>query len=286
MNNLPSIVKVEDSELKTFALSIKDSYTYEIKHYVNYLNQNNMKFNFESFKTYIEVMKREGTPVRTINKRIFGIKKRIRTIFEINVGNLDIVRKYHLDRCLKEIKTLKVADVYIDDEKKITQDEFHKLMASEEIPEDIKLIISFLFRTGVRISEALNIRLKNIKEYQNCVKIRIIGKGGKEYLKRLPDLKFYNELREYFKGKEFLFEREDGSQYERHQVTMMIKRHSKKILGREISSHTMRHSFATIMIEKTGKIKATSEELAHSSAATTMDMYTHERLSLEELNFV
>ena len=80
LTNLPSIVKAEDSELKRFALSIDDSYTYEIKHYVNYLNQNNMKFNFESFKTYIEIMKYEGVPVRTINKRINGIKKKIKNL--------------------------------------------------------------------------------------------------------------------------------------------------------------------------------------------------------------
>ncbi len=50
------------------------------------------------------------------------------------------------------------------------------------------------------------------------------------------------------------------------------------MLNRDISAHKLRHSFATIKIAKTGKIKAVSEYLGHSSTSITLDMYVHEEL--------
>ena len=52
----------------------------------------------------------------------------------------------------------------------------------------------------------------------------------------------------------------------------------KRILGRRISAHSMRHSFATLAIRDGASIKAVSKYLGHSSTAITMDMYVHESL--------
>ena len=58
----------------------------------------------------------------------------------------------------------------------------------------------------------------------------------------------------------------------------MVERAGKRILGRRISAHSMRHSFATLAIREGASIKAVSKYLGHSSTAITMDMYVHERL--------
>jgi integrase len=58
---------------------------------------------------------------------------------------------------------------------------------------------------------------------------------------------------------------------------------AESILGKHISAHSLRHSFATNMIRKTNKIVATSEYLGHSSTTMTLDMYVHEVFSLSEL---
>ena len=84
-------------------------------------------------------------------------------------------------------------------------------------------------------------------------------------------------------GAEFLFERPDGRPYKRSAVSMAIHRHGLRVLQRQISPHTLRHSFATLRIRKTGKIEAVSRYLGHSSTAITLDMYVHEDLSMEEL---
>jgi len=286
MNNLPQLVNAEDTELKNFALSIDDSYTYELKHYVGYLNKLNMKFNFESFKTYSKEMKKAGIPAKTINKRILGVKKRIRQIFTINIKGMDIVKKYHLDQCLNEIKLIKLGSRTVSKKKKISIDEYKKLIDSAKLPQDIKLIMEFMFKTGCRISATLNIRLKSIKEYKDGIEIEMLKKGDKSDIVTLADIDTYNRIRDYFKGKQFLFEKDDGTQYTRNQVTMCIKGKGKKILDRNIGSHTMRHSFANIMIEKTGKIKATSKALSHASTATTMDMYYEETFDKEELRII
>ncbi len=280
--NLPSLINSRDIEIRQFCLSIKDAYTSDIKHFINYLDKNNLQFTFESFKAYIEELKLQGTPVRTANKRICAIKKRIRQLFEKNVSELDIVKKYHLDRALNEIKLLKKEDIFVDKDKIISVEEFRKLITSDKIPDFVKLIIEFLFKTGCRISETLNIRLRNIEEYKDGVKIRMLTKGGKEHTIKL-DIETYRKIRDFYKGKEFLFEKPEGGKYNRIHITNRIRRGSLKILGKEISAHSLRHSFATYMIKKTGKIKAVSKYLAHSDTSITLNLYVHEELTMEDL---
>ena len=80
-----------------------------------------------------------------------------------------------------------------------------------------------------------------------------------------------------------LFCTSTGKHYTRQYVTNQIKKIGKAILGKKISAHTLRHSFATHKIAETGKIKGVSRYLGHSTSATTLDMYVHEELSPEEL---
>jgi integrase/recombinase XerD len=61
-------------------------------------------------------------------------------------------------------------------------------------------------------------------------------------------------------------------------VSYEIIKAGKRILGRRISAHSMRHSFATLAIRDGASIKAVSKYLGHSSTAITMDMYVHESL--------
>lgn len=284
--NLPAIVNEDNDSLKSFAVSVIDNYTSDVKHYVTYLDKNNLRFDFDSFKSYVEMMKREQFPARSINKRIYAVKKRIRQIFEVKVSDLDIIKKYHLDRCLKEIKKVKIQKAYVGEEKIISQDQYYTLIKNKDIPKDIRLMMSFMYQTGLRVSETLKLKYDNLDEYKNCVKVRFIGKGDKQRTAELFNIELFHLIQDHFKGKTYLFEKPDGSQYKRTYVTMRIQRHAEKILGKRISAHTMRHSFATEMIKRTGKIKATSEALGHSTTAVTMDLYVHETLSEKDRKFI
>ena len=109
-----------------------------------------------------------------------------------------------------------------------------------------------------------------------------MGKGHKSrtVLISKPD---FETIQSTFMGKTFLFETIHGNPYNRTNITKSLGNISKRVLGKHVYAHLLRHSFATNMIKKTRKVQAVSEYLGHSDVATTLSMYTHETLSLAEL---
>ncbi len=269
-------------QARDFMLSIRDSYSNEIKHFFRYLEENGTELCPEAIRAYRDDMVASGSAVRSINKRLAGVKKRIRQLFERQPDAPDMAKRYRLERTLKDIKLLKVQKSPIAKALLLELAEAQLLINDAGTPDHISLIVEFLFHTGARISEALGIRLANLRERRNYIEVRMIGKGGKE-----RRLKVNSQLIERIKielaGKEFLFERPDGVPYKRQAVSMAIYRNGLRVLQRQISPHTLRHSFATLRIRATGKIEAVSRYLGHSSTAITLDMYVHEELSINEL---
>jgi len=145
------------------------------------------------------------------------------------------------------------------------------------------LVFRFLLKTGLRISEALGIRLSAVKPNHELVEITVMGKNKKIRTVKVC-IPLYNEIREVFRGKEYLFETEKGKPLHRTYVYRRIAMAVKKAVGKRFSPHCLRHTFATRAIAKTGKIKAVADYLGHSSTSITLDMYTHEELTIAELD--
>jgi integrase len=144
----------------------------------------------------------------------------------------------------------------------------------------ISLIVEFLMNTGARISETLNIRLSDIVYKRSYGEITLRGKRSKERTVKL-DKSLLRAIQAHFNGITWLFEH-SGKQYSRISVTNRIKIEGLRHLGRDISAHTIRHSFLSHALKKTGRIKAVQELAGHSSAATTLDKYVHDRFTWEE----
>lgn len=142
-------------------------------------------------------------------------------------------------------------------------------------------MIEFLYATGLRVSEMLNILLTDIKQDSNKSTIRILGKRQKErkiYVSN--DLIF--KVKNRFQGQIYLFEH-NGRQYSRIAVSQRITNQGKIILHKNISAHTLRHCFASNMLKKTNNLKGVSKYLGHSSTSTTANLYIHDELQLEDL---
>jgi integrase len=138
---------------------------------------------------------------------------------------------------------------------------------------DVALFVEFLWQTGLRISEAIGIRLKSMKPAGEVEKIRIAGKGGRERWAE-PPRELIDRIRAHFRGETYLFEH--GSRpFTRSHVSMSIHRIGLAVLGREISAHALRHSIATHLQEQTGDIEFVRGFLGHSSIATTSTYYVH-----------
>lgn len=110
-----------------------------------------------------------------------------------------------------------------------------------------------------------------------------MGKGKKERYVWIP-LVLCRRILATFGGTVYLFETSAGKPYSRSYVSNQIAKLGRAILGRRISAHTFRHSFATRKIKETAKIQAVSEYLGHSSVAITLSLYCHEELSEEDLS--
>lgn len=268
---------------RAFMLSLQDNYSSEIKHFFRYIDESGGALDPETIRAYRDDMRKAGAPVRSINKRLAAVKARIRMLFESGTTDaLDLEKRYRLEQVLNDIKFLKVQKSSVSKDSILELAEAQRLIHDAGMPEHISLIVEFLFHTGARVSEALGIRLADLRQRRNYIEARITGKGAKE--RRLKvNAGLIERIKSELAGDEFLFERPDGQAYKRRAVYMAVRQHGMRVLERQISPHTLRHSFATLRIRATGKIEAVSRYLGHASTAITLDMYVHEDLSIDEL---
>jgi integrase/recombinase XerD len=156
-----------------------------------------------------------------------------------------------------------------------------QLIFSEKLSTLEKAIIELLYAAGLRVSELSNLTLQNLNLDQDYV--RCIGKGSKERL--IPIGKKAKEaLIEYLKDREMiifkndlntnhLFLNPEGHPITRQKVYTLIKTLGEKI-DKTISPHTLRHSFATHLLENGADLRVVQELLGHSDVSTTQ-LYTH-----------
>ena len=139
-----------------------------------------------------------------------------------------------------------------------------------------KCILMTLYSAGLRISELLNLKIKDLDYDQMKIHVRD-AKGNKDRFTILSG-KLAEMLKEYFteyKPKEYLFEGVGGIRYSKTSVQEIYNRSCKRaMIQKDVTLHTLRHSFATHMLEKGADIRYIQYLLGHSSAKTTQ-IYTH-----------
>lgn len=144
-----------------------------------------------------------------------------------------------------------------------------------------KLIIELLYATGIRVSELTNIKINNIDQKEKTIKV--LGKGSKERIvifnnhtsnaleKYLED--GYHQLNKKNNG--YLILNKNGDRLSERYVRNIINKLVRKTgLNIKISPHTIRHTFATDMLEEGADLVTVKELLGHESLNTT-SIYTH-----------
>ena len=143
-------------------------------------------------------------------------------------------------------------------------------------------IIELLYGSGCRISELLDLNLKSLQSESNQQFLKVVGKGNKErfiplgsYAKKALDAYLTRARPNFVKGKNVsaLFVNQRGGKLSRQSVWSMLKRQGKLIKLSEVSPHSLRHSFATHLLDGGADIRAVQELLGHSNVATTQ-IYT------------
>ncbi len=262
-------------------------YKYAAKRFVDFLGERGYDFSYPgliAFLNNIEGIQTEGPFVgrvysaSTYNHYADAAVNRIRYALDHAEGKMTVAEKYEIQQALKEIKRKKRDKGTVSKDMVLSVREIKKLMAGS--PAYLSLMIEMLAYTALRISELLGILNSDIKKRGDYYVIRIRGKGGKERKVGIS-VDLGDRIKEHFQGKSYLFEHH-GKPYRREYISMSIKRYGRKILNREISAHTLRHTWATIAIKKTGRVKAVQEQLGHSSSSTTLNLYVHDSFSLDE----
>lgn len=140
-----------------------------------------------------------------------------------------------------------------------------------------RAILEFLYATGIRVSELCNLNLFDVDE----TSLRVKGKGGKERIVPIA-LRTVQVLDQYLleRKKEIrenppLFINSRGKRINRQYVWALVKLYARKAgINKQISPHTLRHSYATHLLENGADLRVIQELLGHSNISTT-DRYTH-----------
>lgn len=145
-----------------------------------------------------------------------------------------------------------------------------------------RAIIEVLFSCGLRVSELVTLRWSNL--YADERVLRIMGKGSKERMVPISEMALH-ELENYLPWRnslkikpgeeDFIFLNRRGAHLTRTMILIMLKQQAEEAgLKKTISPHTLRHSFATALLEGGADLRVIQALLGHESVATT-EIYTH-----------
>lgn len=149
-----------------------------------------------------------------------------------------------------------------------------------------KLLLEFLYSTGTRVSEATKLKVDDLELEEGIARVKG-GKGNKDRIIVLSK-NWVKELKKYLKRKkiksEHVFSKKNGKPISSDTIQRMIKKYTQKAgINKHITPHSLRHSFATHLLESGENIRKIQELLGHSNLSTTQ-IYT--KVTTEELKKV
>lgn len=139
-----------------------------------------------------------------------------------------------------------------------------------------RAILEVLYASGLRVSELCSLRIYDVDD----TFLKVKGKGRKERLvplgrKAVEAINAYHPFLDAFEGNEQLFVTSKGKPINRIEVWRMVKRYIAQAgITKKISPHSLRHSFATHLLDEGADLRVIQEMLGHSNIAST-DRYTH-----------
>jgi integrase/recombinase XerD len=239
------------------------SWSYELDN-LNFIN-----FQEAEINNYISFLFESKLKSSSVNRKISSLKALYLYLIKKNIINNSPVSEIVTP---KQEKYLPIS---------MSEDEVDKLLASPDLSIEIevrdKAMIEMLYATGMRISELLNLKIIDM-DINRCV-VKVLGKGSKERLipfgeSALEALNSYFSVRKNSTSKEvFLSNR--GSKLSRVAFWKRIKIYlSRANLKESISPHTLRHAFATHLLNRGADLRSVQLLLGHSDLSTTQ-IYTH-----------
>ena len=246
--------------LKRYAENTVNTYCSMFGRFLTYYNNTKLEDLTEiEIKAFMKYLIKEGKSDSFINQMINAIKFYYEVVLQMPN------RFYELERPIKREQLPKVVSK-------------ETVFAMIEYTQNIKhkCFIAMIYSAGLRRSELLNLKLKDIDSDRMTVRIES-GKGGKDRFTTLS-VQLLALLREYFKEyhpKVYLFEGQKGGKYSAESVLKVVKASAKRAGSHQrVTPHMLRHSFATHLLEDGIDIRKIQHLLGHNSLKTT-EVYTH-----------
>jgi len=244
------------TELKLRGLSplTVRNYSFFVDKFLKAINKPVDEVNQEDVRTYLASMF-DTKSKNTVMLAAASLKFFFTEILKKEVGEIRVPKK---DRKLPEV---------------LTKEEVSRLINSAETRKS-RLILSLLYSSGLRVSELVNIKPSDINFSENTGWVRE-GKGSKDRMFILSS-NLAGELKEYLKRKEnskYLFSQDEPLTTRNIQKIVKSLRQRADI-QKKVTPHTLRHSFATHLLEAGTDIRMIQQLLGHSSLNTTQ-LYTH-----------
>lgn len=254
------------------------SYREDLNAYINFLTECHIdalsKANKDDIVNFMLFQKDKGLNANSIARRIAAIKSFHRFLARERILKTDPTSLIDSPKLWKKIPET------------LTENEVEALLNQPNIRDKQgmrdRAILEILYATGMRVSEAVNLKVDNVNLEIGF--LRCIGKGNKERVipigrKAISSLKRYLGLSRphLLKSKEssVLFLNRFGNKISRQSLWKLIKKYAKGArIKKPVRPHILRHSFATHLLERGADLRSVQEMLGHSNISTTQ-IYTH-----------
>lgn len=246
------------------------AYLNDINHFNIFIKKDLLKVNASDLRMYLKHISNLSS--RTISHNISSLKSFYNYLKIIDLLSYNPVSEIDRPKLEANVPTY------------LTLEEVSSLLnikVENEYNARDKAILELLYSSGIRISELTNIELSNL-DFDECL-IRIMGKGRKERIIPLGDYAI-DALHDYIynyreklnkKNSTYIFLNNRGDKLSRQFIFKTIKNYAiKKGIKKNISPHTLRHTFATHLLKNGADLRIIQELLGHENLATTQ-IYTH-----------
>lgn len=240
-------------KLRNYSRSTIESYLGCIKEYFNFKKNDLTKISEENIKQFLLNKQEKNYSPQTINLCLNAIKYFYRDVLK-NQQKIDL-------KFAKRSQKLPVV---------LSRGEINKII--EVLPnKKHKLLISLAYGAGLRVSEAINLKVKDINPEELTIHLKD-AKGKKDRITVFPEC-LLSEIQSLIAGKDknnFIFESERGGKLTERTAQKVFENSLKKSgINKEATFHSLRHSFATHLLENGVDVRYIQELLGHQNIRTT-----------------
>lgn len=253
------------------------NYELDLLNYQDFLKENNLNYlkitkdDIRSYLKYLDKLKYKNS---SISRHLSSLRTFYSFLVNEGVIESNIFKSISSPKKKKQLPNF------------LQYDEVEKMLSVCDLKEPLhirnRLIIETLYDTGIRVSELVNIKLNDLNIATK--EIRVLGKGSKERIVYFGDYEidilnlYLNQARPKLlknKSNDYLLLNHLGDRLTDRGVRLIIDDVIKKAsLKHKVSPHTLRHTFATHLLNEGADLKSVQELLGHSSLSTTQ-IYTH-----------